>query len=81
MSQEPWNYEILYTVKIQKVYKTVEGKTDSMREGEEVQIKSFYPGGMFCGVELKRGKSYVLGGEGNWFVVFRGVKSMQSGQL
>ncbi|XP_071784231.1 uncharacterized protein [Asterias amurensis] len=62
MSQEPWNYEILYTVKIEKVYKTVEGKTDSMREGEEVQIKSFYPGGMFCGVELKRGKSYILGG-------------------
>ncbi len=61
ISQEPWNYEILYTVKIEKAYKTVEGKV-SMREGEEVQIKSFYPGGMFCGVELKKGKSYVLGG-------------------
>ncbi|XP_038060882.1 uncharacterized protein LOC119731728 [Patiria miniata] len=82
INQEPWNYEIIYIITIQTVYKNVGG--DSLIEGEELELKSPYPGMGFCGVELRAGKSYLLaGGEAgqinmcDWIQEYRHISKLQ----
>ncbi|XP_022098789.1 uncharacterized protein LOC110983662 [Acanthaster planci] len=60
VNQEPWNYEIVYIIKIQHMYKNV--ARSSLIEGEEMELKTPYPGRGYCGVELRAGKSYLLAG-------------------
>ena len=61
-SMEAWNYKIVYTIKLQHIYKTGEQEEDWKLE-EEVQISSPASSAQCGQTDLKTNKNYFISGE------------------